>query len=119
MDDTLKEQISRLIDKYDGEKLWLESIRMAIRTNPAIARETLSVIRDIKEERKTLVDPVFGVSKDKTMRAGIRMPTSLDNILIAVDPDTFPVNKLEPKEQGKVLKKLIKTFPEFTLAEKF
>lgn len=119
MDDTLKEQISKLIDKYSGEKLWNEAVRLAIKTNPTIAKETYSVIQDVKQEREALIDPTFGVSKDKTMRAGIRMPVSLDNILIAVDPDNFPMNQLEIKEQEKVMKKLIKTFPEFAIPQKY
>lgn len=119
MDKDLKEEISRLINKYDGEKLWREAVKIAIKTNPRIAQETLATIRDIKQERQALVDPTFGVSKGKTMRAGIRMPVSLDNILIAVDPNNFPVNQLELNEQQKVMKKLFKTFPEFTLATKY
>lgn len=119
MDNTLKQQIGRLIDKYEGETLWLEAVKLAIKTNPTIAKEALLVIRDVKDERSALIDPVFGVSQDKSMRAGLRMPVSLDNILEVVDPENFPINQHEPKHQQKILNKLVKTFPEFALAQKF
>lgn len=116
MENSLKEQISSLIDKYTGEQLWQQSVRLAVKGNPDIAKEVLGVIQDNKVTRAQLFDQKFAANTTDTMRLGLRMPAIVEDILCVVDPENFPVQN--GKHGEKITKKLAKAFPEFAIASK-
>lgn len=108
----LQEQISKLIDNYKGTELWLEAVKLAVKTNPKIAQEVLFVIRENRDIRSSLSDTKYAKSTTASMRMGTRVPRSLEDVLMIVDPDTFPINT------AKDMKKFAKAFPEFLIPEK-
>ena len=112
----IKDKVGKLIDQYSGERLWKETVMLAVKTNPTIAREVDWVIQDNKQTRAELVDQKFATNESNSMRLGLRMPTSVSELLAVVDPESFPY---PAGEDGiKVVRKLAKTFPEFTIPEK-
>jgi hypothetical protein len=114
MEQTLKDEIGKLIDKYNGEQLWQESVRLAVKSNPKIAQEVLAIIRDNKVTRETLLNE-HGANESGSMRLGLRMPVVVEDILSVVDPDNFPVKN---NKHGEVIThKLAKAFPEFALGK--
>lgn len=114
MEQTLKDNISKLIDKYDGPQLWQQSVRLAVKSNPKIAQEVLAIIRDNKITRAELNNK-YGANKSGTMRLGLRMPIVVEDILSVVDPDNFPVKN---NKHGEVIThKLAKAFPEFAIGK--
>ena len=117
MDDDLKKKISKLIDTKSGPELWREAVYEAVKNNPTIAQEVNLVIKDNRQRRAMLADQKFGTSETNSMRYGLRMPFSVEAILAAVDPERFPMDN----ENGynKTMKQLRKTFPEFTISEKY
>lgn len=112
MEQTLKDQISKLVDKYSGPTLWKESVYLAVKSNPTIAKDVLAVIKDNKITRAELLNE-HGANKSGSMRLGMRMPTVVEDILCVVDPDNFPIKN--GKQGEKITAKLAKTFPEFAL----
>lgn len=116
--DSLIKEIDVLVDKYSGQALWRETVRLAVKRNPKIAQDVLLTIRDNKGIREGMIDSKFGESKDKTMRQAMRIPQSVDNLLCIVDPDTFPLNQHEPKKAVNLMVKLHKALPEFFLPER-
>jgi len=118
MDNTLVEEINKLIDKYDGQELWLESVKLAIKTNPTIANEVKLVIKENREIRASLVDKTYATSETKSMRYGYRWPVSIQTVLEVVDPSTFPINQHEIPKQNKIMKKIDQVFAEFRIPEK-
>lgn len=114
MEQTLKNEISKLIDKYDGPQLWQESVRLAVKSNPKIAQEVLAIIKDNKITRAELNNK-HGANESGTMRLGLRMPVVVEDILSVVDPDNFPVKS---NKHGEVIThKLAKAFPEFAIGK--
>ena len=116
MEQTLKDEIGKLIDNYNGIQLWQESVKLAIKSNPTIAKDILGIIKDNKITRSEMIDPKFGTNQSQTMRLALRMPTVVEDILSVVDPDNFPMKN--GKEGEAITRKLAKAFPEFSLAEK-
>jgi hypothetical protein len=116
MDDSLKDQISSLIDQYTGEQLWQQSIRLAVKGNPDIAKEVLGVIQDNKITRNELLDQAFATNTTNSMRLGLRMPAIVEDILCVVDPYNFPMKN--GKQGTKIAQKLARAFPEFAIAAK-
>jgi hypothetical protein len=114
MEQTLKDEIGKLIDKYSGPQLWQESVKLAIKSNPKIAQEVLAIIRDNKVTRETLLNE-YGANESGSMRLGLRMPVVVEDILSVVDPDNFPVKN---NKHGEVIThKLAKAFPEFAIGK--
>lgn len=118
MDNTLVERISKLIDKYTGSELWLESVKLAIKINPTIAEEVSLIIKENREIRQNLIDPKYATSETKSMRYGYRWPTSIQTILEVVDPESFPINQHPIPKQNKIMKQIDKVFGEFRIPEK-
>lgn len=116
MDNGLKEQIASLIDQYTGIQLWQQSVRLAVKGNPDIAKEVLGVIQDNKKTREELFDQTFATNTTNSMRLGLRMPAIVEDILCVVDPDNFPVQN--GKHGEKITRKLAQAFPEFAIAAK-
>jgi hypothetical protein len=116
MDNGLKEQIASLIDQYTGVQLWQQSIRLAVKGNPDIAKEVLGVIQDNKITRNELLDQAFATNTTNSMRLGLRMPAIVEDILCVVDPYNFPMKN--GKQGEKIAQKLAKAFPEFAIAAK-
>jgi hypothetical protein len=114
MEQTLKDDIGKLIDKYSGPQLWQESVKLAIKSNPKIAQEILAIIRDNKITRAELNNQ-YGANESGTMRLGMRMPVVVEDILSVVDPDNFPVKN--NKHGEAITHKLAKAFPEFAIGK--
>ena len=114
MEDTLKEQIGKLVDKYSGPQLWKESVYLAVKSNPTIANQVLEVIKDNKITREELINE-HGANESGSMRLGLRMPIVVEDILCVVDPENFPVQN--GKHGEKITAKLAKTFPEFAIGK--
>lgn len=114
MENTLKDQISKLVDKYSGPTLWKESVYLAVKSNPTIAKEVLGIIKDNKITREELLNE-HGANESGSMRLGLRMPVVVEDILSVVDPDNFPVKN--SKEGEKITHQLAKAFPEFAIGK--
>ena len=114
MEDTLKEQVGRLVDKYSGPQLWREAVYLAVKSNPTIAQQVLGVIRDNKITREELKNE-YATNESESMRLGLRMPVVVEDILCVVDPDNFPIQN--GKQGAKITAKLAKTFPEFAIGK--
>lgn len=116
MEDGLKKEIDRLIEKKTGPELWKEAVYTAVRHNPTIAEEVSRTIKDNREQRELLDDKKFATNQTGSMRYGLRMPFSVEAILAAVDPDHFPMNNSNGYK--KTMRQLRKIFPEFSISEK-
>jgi hypothetical protein len=114
MEETLKDQISKLVDKYSGPELWKESVYLAVKSNPTIATQVLEVIKDNKITREELINE-HGANESGSMRLGLRMPIVVEDILCVVDPENFPVQN--SKHGEKITAKLAKAFPEFAIGK--
>jgi len=114
MEQTLKDQISKLVDKYSGPELWKQSVYLAVKSNPTIANQVLEVIKDNKITRAELLNE-HGANKSGSMRLGMRMPVVVEDILSVVDPDNFPIQN--GKHGEKITAKLAKAFPEFAIGK--
>jgi hypothetical protein len=114
MEETLKDQISKLVDKYSGPELWKESVYLAVKSNPTIATQVLEVIKDNKITREELTNE-HGANESGSMRLGLRMPVVVEDILCVVDPENFPVQN--SKHGEKITAKLAKAFPEFAIGK--
>ena len=114
MENTLKDDISKLVDKYSGPELWKESVYLAVKSNPEIAKEVLAIIKDNKATREGLLNE-HGANESGSMRLGLRMHVVVEDILSVVDPENFPVQNTKHGE--KITAKLAKTFPEFAIGK--
>jgi hypothetical protein len=114
MEQTLKDQIGKLVDKYSGPELWKESVYLAVKSNPTIAKQVLEVIKDNKITRDELINE-HGANETGSMRLGMRMPIVVEDILCVVDPENFPIQN--GKHGEKITAKLAKAFPEFAIGK--
>lgn len=114
MEDTLKDEVGKLVDKYVGPQLWSEAVRLAVKSNSTIGKEVLAIIKDNKKTRDNLINE-FGVGGTNNMRLGMRIPVVVEDILCVVDPDNFPIKN--GKHGEKITLKLAKTFPEFVIGK--
>jgi len=114
MEQTLKDEIGKLVDKYSGPELWKESVYLAVKSNPTIARDVLAIIKDNKETREALKSE-HGANESGSMRLGMRMPVVVEDILCVVDPENFPIQN--GKHGEKITAKLAKAFPEFAIGK--
>ena len=114
MEQTLKDDIGKLIDKYNGPQLWQESVKLAVKSNPKIAQEVLAIIKDNKITRAELNNE-HGANESGSMRLGLRMPVVVEDILSVVDPDNFPIKNNKHGEE--ITHKLAKAFPEFAIGK--
>jgi len=114
MEQTLKDQIGKLVDKYSGPELWKESVYLAVKSNPTIAKQVLEVIKDNKITRDELINE-HGANETGSMRLGMRMPVVVEDILCVVDPENFPIQN--GKHGEKITVKLAKAFPEFAIGK--
>ena len=114
MENTLKDEVGKLVDKYSGPALWKEAVYLAVKTNPTIAKDVLAIIKDNKVTRAELKNK-YGANDTQSMRLGLRMPVVVEDILSVVDPDNFPVRN--GKQGEKITAQLAKTFPEFSLGQ--
>lgn len=110
----LKEQIDKLVDSKSGTELWQEAVTLAIKNNPTIAEEVYLTVRENREMRQGLNDAKYATSKTKTFRQALRYPQSILDVLSLVDPDNFPASNDAKGE--KTIYKMMKAFPEFTIA---
>ena len=115
MDETLIRKIDKLIDSKSGAELWQESVKLAIKNNPVIANEVYLTVKQNREQREMLDDKKYGTSKTKAFRRALRYPQSVLDILCLVDPDNFPASN--DKKGEKTVQRMMKAFPEFTIAE--
>lgn len=115
----LADAIDKLVTKYSGSQLWEEAVRLAVKANPRIAQDVLLTIRDNKQIRSSLNLEYNrdSMTRGKTMQLAIRIPESVDSLLCAVDPATFPLSQHEPHEAKKYVKKLYSVMPEFFLPQ--
>lgn len=118
VDESLINEIDELVNKHSGPELWEETVRLAVKRNPQIARDVLLTIKDNKEIRASMFDQKYGESTDKTMRQTMRIPQSVDDLLCIVDPENFPMSKLKHPEGLKVMMKLHKVLPEFFVVDR-
>lgn len=114
MEQTLKDEIGKLVDKYSGPELWKESVYLAVKSNPTIAKQVLEVIKDNKITRSELINE-HGANESGSMRLGMRMPVVVEDILCVVDPENFPIQN--GKHGEKITAKLAKAFPEFAIGK--
>jgi hypothetical protein len=114
MENTLKDQVGKLVDKYSGPALWKEAVHLAVKTNPTIAKDVLAIIKDNKVTRESLHNE-YGANTTQSMRLGLRMPVVVEDILSVVDPDNFPVRN--GKHGEKITAQLAKAFPEFAIGK--
>ena len=114
LDDNLVKDINHLIDSKSGAELWQDAVKLAIKNNPVIAEEVYLTVKQNREERESLKDAKYGTSQTKAFRRALRYPQSILDILCLVDPDNFPASN--DKKGEKTIKRMMKAFPEFTIA---
>lgn len=115
----LLKEIER-IQTLKGAKLWRAAHDFALQANPKLAREQKKLLREVDALREEQDDD-YARSAGGHFRFGLHMSKAMIDAIRKFDPTFLTADKHKnknPKDSNKLVKEVMKTFPEYKIPRK-
>lgn len=108
-------KVFKRLSALPPEKRWREAVKWLFSTNKEARLEHKGVVESVKELKEEARNK-FASDKNMTLRHGLRMPSTVMATIEIVDPNvTVQLASKDGQDQRKMMHKLMRAFPEYSV----